>query len=266
MAAWAKALMVLVVLAAAGGCTDQKQKMAEAQKARAEAKKAFEAAEEARRNAGKPKIEPAKLEPFWADPAYLRVKTGKPCPEGMWALFPETPGEGAEKEANEARRAELAAKVRGSTFVAVLPFDTGVTLRKYNAKKKALTVQVDGVMECFDGLGLLAVAWGDPAKAVRPPQPDDDEEEATQQAVWRAQPLTFALPFRTAAEAQAFRENQGVGLEARIVFTLGKIAIDKRGKKGEVDWGAGRLVHVDLVGVRIATDHEKLQLAELRKK
>lgn len=266
MAVWGQAVGLGVVLALAGGCTDSKTKMAEAQKARAAAKKAFEDAEEAKRNAGKPKIEPAKLEPFWDDPAYLRVKTGKPCPEGLWALFPETPGEGAEKTANEAKRAELAAKMRSSTFVAVLPFDSGVTLRKYNAKKKALTVQVDGVMECFDGLGLLAVAWGQPAKAVRPPQPDDDEEEISQQAVWRAQPLTFALPFPTAAEAQKFRESQGVGVEARVVFTLGKVDVDKRGKKGEVDWGAGRLVHVDIVGVRIATDHEKLQLAEQRKK
>ncbi len=266
MASWGRALVVLTVLAVGAGCTDSKKKMAEAQKARAEAKKAFEEAEEAKRIANKPKIEPAKLEPFWADPAYLRVKTGKACPEGMWALFPQTPGEGAEKEANEAKRAELLAKVRASTFVAVLPFDSGVMLRKYNPRKKALTVQVDGVMECFDGLGLLAVAWGQPAKAVRPAQPDDDEEEVTQQAVWRAQPLTFSLPFPTAAEAKAFRENQGIGIEARIVFTLGKVDVDKRGKKGEVDWGAGRLVHVDVVGVRIATDHEKVQLAEQRKK
>ncbi len=259
-------MVVGMVLAVGAGCTDSKKKMAEAQKARAEAKKAFEEAEELKRNAGKPKIEPAKLEPFWADPAYLRVKTGKPCPEGMWALFPETPGEGADKTANEARRSELAAKNHAATFVAVLPFDSGVTLRKYNAKKKAMTVQVDGVMECVDGLGLLAVAWGQPAKAVRPPKPDDDEEEISQQAVWRAQPLTFSLPFPTAAEAQAFRESQGIGVEARIVFTLGKIDVDKRGKKGEVDWGAGRLVHVELVGVRIATDHEKVLLAEQRKK
>lgn len=266
MGTFGRAVVVFTVIAFGTGCTDSKKKMAEAQEARAKAKKAYEEAEEAKRNAGKPKIEPAKLDAIWADPAYLRVKTGKPCPDGMWALFPETPGEGDEKTANEAKRAELAAKVRASTFVAVLPFDSGVTLRKYNAKKKALTVQVDGVMECVDGLGLLAVAWGQPAKAVRPPKPDDDEEEVSQQAVWRAQPLTFALPFATAAEAQAFRENQGIGVEARIVFTLGKVDVDKRGKKGEVDWGAGRLVHVDVVGVRIATDHEKVLLAEQFKK
>lgn len=259
-------LAALAIVAAAAACTDSKAKVEAAQKARAEAKKALEAAEEAKRNANKPKFEPAKLEPFWDDPAYLRVKIGKPCPDGMWALFPETPGEGAEKEANEARRAELAAKAKEATYVAVLPFDSGVTLRKYNPKKKALTVQVDGVMECFDGLGILAVAWGEPAKAVRPPAPDDDEEEQqSQQAVWRAQPLLFPLPFPTAKDAQAFREAGGVGVEARLVFKLGKTEIDKRTKKGEPDWGAGRLIHVELLGVRVATDHEKQLLAEKKK-
>lgn len=257
----------LLVFALVAGCTDAKAKMEAAAKARNEAKKALEAAEEAKRNANKPKVERAKLDAFWDDPAYLRVKTGKPCPEGLWTLFPEAPGEDAEKAANEAKRAELLAKVKDATFVAVLPFDSGVSVRKFNAKKKQLTVVVDGAMECFDGLGLLALAWGEPAKAVRPPPAadDDEEERQSQQAVWRAQPLLFPLPFPNAKEATAFNEANGAGLEARLVFKLGKTEIDKRTKKGEPDWGAGRLIHVDVLGVRVATDHEKLLLAEKKK-
>ena len=29
---------------------------------------------------------------------------------------------------------------------------------------------------------------------------------------------------------------------------------------GNEDWGAGRMVHADLVGLRVASDHEKTEL------
>jgi hypothetical protein len=270
---------VLLGLLLLGGaaCTDQKKKIQEAQKERAAARKALEEADEAKRKAALPKIEPAQLEPFWSDSAYVKVSTGKPCPEGLWALFPQTPGEGAAQEANQARRAELLAKVRATTFYAVLPFGTGVTLRKYNPKKKRLTVEVEGVVECFDGAGLFTLAWGQPAKPVGPKGSDDDDEPGTPQRVWRARPLLFPLPFASAAEAKAFAEKEGLGAEARVVFTLGKVAVDKKvvktphptedGPSGEdaMDWGAGRLVHVNLLGVRVARDHEKVELAVQRK-
>lgn len=270
-------------LALLAGCTDAKSKMKEREAARAAEKKALEAAAEAKRKAAQ-KFEAADLEPFWADPAYLKVGTGKPCPDGLWALFPTTPGEGAVKEANEKKRPELLEKVRAATFVAVMPFDTGVRLKKYNARKKTMAVEVDGLIECFDGAGILSLAWGQPAKAFRPRMPkedDDDYEEgpATPQAVWRAQPLWFPLKFETAAEAQAFVERRGPGIEVRLVFTLGKVDVDKKVQKtarayvpdaavqeDDIDWGAGRLVHVDLLGVRVATNHEHDMLAEQRKK
>ena len=84
----------------------------------------------------------------------------------------------------------------------------------------------------------------------------------------------FPLPFATAKEANAFRDKEGLGLEARLVFKLGKIDVDKKNAKTsrplpdagavneELDWGAGRLVHVQLIGVRVATDFEKHLLAE----
>lgn len=277
MAAWGRSLLVLTALTLATGCTDQKKKMQEAQKKRDAEKKAFQDSEEAKRKAAAPKIEAAKLEPFWGDPKYVRASTGRPCPDGMWSLFPGTPGEGKEQDANEQRREELIEKVRAQTYVAVLSHGGGVSLRKYNAKKKTLTVEVDGVLECFDGLGLLSFAWGDPVKPFRPPAPDDDEEEMTPQAVWRAQPLLFPLPFATAKEAKAFIEKEGIGIDVRLVFTLGKVDVDKKTLKtarplpdaGAVeealDWGAGRLVRVNLLGVRVATDHEKKALVEQKK-
>lgn len=269
-------LLLIAVLAMGSGCTDNKTKMRDAQKKRDAEKKAQEDKEAARLKALQPKVDRAKLDSFWDDPAFLRVTLGRPCPEGLWSVFPGTPGEGAEQMRNEAKRAELAEKMKNATFTVLLAHGNGVTMRKYNKKKKTLTVEVDGLVECYDGLGLLSVAWGDPAKPFRPPDPDEDEEEAmtSPQAVWRAQPLLFPLPFATQAEANKFRDKEGLGIETRIVFKLGKIDVDKKTKKTEMplpdagavkeelDWGAGRLVHVQVLGVRVGTDFEKTLLTE----
>ncbi len=271
-------LLLIAALALGSGCTDNKTKMREAQKKRDAEKKAQEEKEAARLKALAPKVDRAKLDAFWDDPSFLKVSLGRPCPEGLWSIFPGAPGEGAEQTRNEAKRAELLEKMKSATFTVLLAHGNGVTMRKYNKKKKTLTVEVDGLVECYDGLGLLSVAWGDPARPFRPPAPDDDEEEAmtSPQAVWRAQPLLFPLPFPTAAEANKFRDKQGLGIETRIVFKLGKVDVDKKvlktakplpdagAVKEELDWGAGRLVHVDVLGVRVGTDFEKTLLAEKR--
>jgi hypothetical protein len=271
------ALALSVLLATSSGCTDNKKKMQEAQKRRDAEKKAAEEKEAARLKALTPKVNRAQLGAPWDDPAYLRVTLGRPCPDGLWSIFPGAPGEGDEVARNEAKRPELAQKMRDSTFVVLLSHGAGVSMRKYNAKKKQLTVEVDGLVECFDGLGLLSVAWGEPAKPFRPPHVDPEDEEAemsSPQAVWRAQPLLFPLPFATAAEAKKFRDGPGLGLEARLVFKLGKVDLDKKVLKTskplpdagavneQLDWGAGRLVHVELVGVRLGTDFEKTLVVE----
>ncbi len=266
-------VVLLMALTCFSSCGDRKKKMQEAQRVRDAEKKAFEEAKEAKRLAAIPKIEAAKLDPFWDTPTYLRAFNGKPCPEGLWALFPETPGEGAAKEANEAKRAALAEKVRGSTFVAVLHSGAGVDVRPYNKKKKRLTVEVDGLLECIDGLGVVSLAWGDPAKPFRAPQPGDEDDSLPPQSVWRAQPLVFNLPFATAAEAKKFVDETVVSLDARLVFTLGKVAVDVKKHKSAVadegdtlvDYGAGRLVHVNVIGARLASDHEKNELAVQKK-
>lgn len=272
-------LLSVLTLSAGSACVDNKTKMREAQKKRDAEKKAQEEKEAARLKALQPKVDRAKLDSFWDDPSYLKISMGRPCPDGLWSLFAGTPGEGAEQTRNEAKRAELLEKMKSSTFVVLLSHGNGVAMRKYNAKKKTLTVEVDGLVECYDGLGLLSVAWGEPAKPFRPKAPDEDDEEpmSSPQAVWRAQPLLFPLPFPNAKEANAFRDKAGLGLETRLVFKLGKIDIDKKAQKqelplpdggamkNEIDFGAGRLVHVDVLGVRVGTDFEKTLLAEKKK-
>jgi hypothetical protein len=273
----ARGAVVLTLCAALGlaACTDNKKKMREAQAKRDAEKAAFEKAKEDKIKNSAPKVDRAQLGAEWDSPDFLKISLGRPCPEGLWSIFPGAPGETPEEIArNEAKRAELAQKMKDSTYVVLLTHGNGVTMRKYNPRKKQLTIEVDGLVECYDKLGLLSVAWGEPAKPFRPPPPDADEEEMTPQAVWRAQPLLFPVPFATAKEANAFRDKEGLGLEARLVFKLGKVDVDKKNAKTsrplpdagavneELDWGAGRLVHVQMIGVRVGTDFEKKLIAE----
>lgn len=273
---WRTLICSLALTVATAACKDPKQKVEERQRALEKAKKEFEEAQEAKQKAAAPKIETAKLDPPWDDPTYLAVATGKPCPEGLWSLFTgPAPGEGAEQVANEARRAELEARLRKATFVAKLPAEAGVKVHEFNAKRKHLPVEVDGLVECIDKLGVISLAWGEPAKAYRPPSPADEDEALVQQSVWRARPLILKVPMKSKAEATAFKAKHGLDLDARLVFTLGKVDLDKHVIKSQkplvpdagpkdaaMDWGAGRLVHVNLVGVRLGTDHEKTALVE----
>jgi hypothetical protein len=273
---------VALTLVCLSACTDHEKKLKEKIEQREQAKKDLEKVAEAKRKAAIPVVEAAHLEPPWDDPKYQRVSTGKPCPEGLWALFPSTPGEGEEQKKNAARREELAKQVHEGTYITNLRLSGGVVVHPYNVKKKTVTIEVDGLVECTDGLGMVSLAWGEPAKPFRPPGGggDDDEEALTPQSVWRARPLLFKLPFATKAEAAVFTEGPGTLLEARLVYTLGKPAEDKhlvktsrlaqedgtRSGQDAIDWGAGRLVHVELIGVRVATDHEKVAVVEKKYK
>lgn len=273
MRRWGTPLLALLALSLAGGCSDKSQKMKEAQKRRDEEKKTFEKEAEERRKAEAPKVSAAQLGSEWDSPDFVKIATGKKCPDGLWALFPSTPGEGSEQERNAQKKPELAEAMRKATFVAVFHHGTGVTLGKFDKKKKVLPVQVEGVLECFDGLGLLTVALGDGAKPFRPPKSKGADDDMSPQAVWRAKPLVLKVPFEDALEAKVFSQGEGLGTDARIVFTLGKTEVDEKLEKvppneeagtkgGTVDWGAGRLVHAVVTGVRLASDHEKKSLVE----
>jgi hypothetical protein len=243
-------------------CTNHKKKMEERVQKREDAKAVFEKKEDDKRKAAAA-YDVAKLDAPWDDPAYLKVTSGKPCPEGVWTLFSTAPGEDAEKAANEKKRPDLLPKVKDGTYVTVLNVDTGVKVGHYNEKKKTLPVEIEGLVECTDGVGMVSMAWGDPAKVKRPSK--DEAEESTPQSVWRAKPVTFALPFETAAEASAFTEGPGAGLQVRLVYKLKKVQEDKHLVKtelGKIDFGAGRLAHVTLVAARLATNHEKDAVVE----
>lgn len=274
-----KAMRLLVCCALGltlGSCSDTKKKMEERQRARVEAKKQYEQSEEEKRKAEQPKIEPANLGPFWDDPSFGKVALGKPCPEGLWAIFPgPAPGEGEQQAANEANRATLAQAARQKTYVTKFSLPNGVALQDYVAKKRALPVELEGLVECIDGLGVVSIAWGEPTRVLRPPKDADEEEVPTQQAVWRAKPVYFSLPMSGPKEVEEFKSKHGVDLDARVVFRLTEVELDKAVQKtlkayrpdaGEemedVDWGAGRLVHAQVLGIRLGTDHEKTALWE----
>ena len=63
--------------------------------------------------------------------------------------------------------------------------------------------------------------------------------------------------------------------DAELRLPNGRVDVDTKVKKPSteegapasegLDWGAGRLVHVDVLGVRLAVDHEKTAVLEQRK-
>ena len=272
--AWS-VLLALLAMAGTAGCDDSKKRMAEKQRVLAAEKKKIEEAKVAELKAKAPKNERARLDAPWGGSDNLEVLNGTPCPEGLWALFPETP-EGLPADV-AGKKDALADKVKGASFTALLPLGGVVTLGKYDKKKKVLPVVIDGVFGCFDKGGVLSFALTSPARPFRPKP--SEQEELSPQAVWRSPPLVVKVPFATAAEAKEFANGKGAGLEARIAFTLGKVEVDKKLLKPPkplegapptsdtpVDWGAGRLVHAELIGTRLGLDHEKTELAvELRK-
>ena len=94
-----------------------------------------------------------------------------------------------------------------------------------------------------------------------------------------ADKVKFAIPFKTMNEAKEWQKASGLSLKARVVFKLGKGEIDHKYKKiakvtekaagetisiggGMEDWGAGRMVKAELIGLRVAANKEKDQIGE----
>ncbi|MFZ5468565.1 MAG: hypothetical protein ACOZIN_03925 [Myxococcota bacterium] len=265
-------LMVVALSVALAGCSDAKKRAEERQRALDEAKAARKDA--ADQPAAVPQ-EAVKLEPVWDDAAYVRVSADAACPEGMWALFPgEAPGDGEEKKANAQKRAGYAQALRASTVLVKLRAPAGVKLLAYDAPKGQFPLELLGTIDCSDSFGRVAIAWTD-AQAIVPGLSAAKAGAEVAQNIWQAEALRYELPMKSMSEAKAFAEKNRFQLEARLLLKLGKVEVDKKTFKttkvtqgditlggGAEDWGAGRLVHASLLGVRLATDREKTVLLE----
>lgn len=263
------------------GCPENRAKRAEKQLADLKVKQEAEKAAKKEDKLVAP-VETAKLDPPYDDASSERLVPDGPCPEGMWALFPgDAPGETPEeKKANAARRAEVAKTFQGKRFMVRLRAPNQVTLQPHDAVAGVLPIEVLGTVDCTDSLGRIALAWTD-AKAGSPNASAAKEGSEFVQNMWLAPPVTFSLPIKSMSEAKTFTQNNALGLIARVVFTAGKAEVDKKLRKvakvtekaagetltiggGTEDWGAGRLLRVDLVGLRVAVDQERKQLFELK--
>ncbi|MBK7863591.1 MAG: hypothetical protein IPJ65_34295 [Archangiaceae bacterium] len=203
-----------------------------------------------------------------------------PCPEGIWALFKgDAPGaDKAEKKANESKRADLAKDLKAQTFMVKIRAPDGVKLKDFDAPKGVFPLEVQGSIDCTDSFGHVAIAWTQ-AKAGNPGNSAAKQDAEITQNYWLAPPVTFTIPMKSMAEAKEWANANRIGLSARAVFKLGKVEVDKKLHKvakvtekaqgetisiggGTEDWGAGRLVRAELIGLRVASDHEKNQLFE----
>lgn len=221
-----------------------------------------------------------KLDPPYDDSQATVILPDGPCPEGFWALFGgAVPGADAEeKKANAARRKELAEAARSKKYIVKLRAPAQVVLSPYDAPNGKFTIDVHGTIDCTDSIGRIALAWTD-AKAGDPGASAAKEGSEVTQNIWMAEPVKFELPIKALTEAKEFNDKNRFGLSARVGFSLGKVEVDKKTKRvskvsakaegetlsfggGAEDWGAGRLIHAELLGVRVATEREKKQLFE----
>lgn len=231
------------------------------------------------------KLEPlptevVKLDVPYDDTQATVILPDGPCPDGFWALFPgDAPGSTPEeKKANAAKRKELAEAARSKKYIVKLRAPAQVVLSPYDAPNGKFSIDVHGTIDCTDAIGRIAVAWTE-AKAGDPGNSAAKAEAEVTQNVWVATPAHFELFIKSLTEAKEFNDKNRFGLSARVAFGLGKVEVDKKIKKvakvsekaagetlafggGNEDWGAGRLVRADLLGIRVATDREKKQLAE----
>jgi hypothetical protein len=220
------------------------------------------------------------LSPPYNDSSSALIVPDGPCPEGLWSLFGgDVPGGSKEeKQANLVRQKSLADGLKDKQFLVRLRGPGQVTLREYDAPKGEFPLEVIGTIDCTDSAGRIALAWTE-AKATDPGASAAQLGVEITQNVWTAPPVVFALAIKSQVEAKEFKEKNALGLSARVVFKLGKAEIDRKLKKiakvsekaagetlgyggGVEDWGAGRLLHVSLVGIRVAAEREKRQLFE----
>ena len=218
------------------------------------------------------------MPPPYGDANNTIIQPDTACPDGLWAFFAgSTPGATPEeKKANAGKRAQLLSELKEKQFMVKLRVPL-VSLSAFDPPSGKFTITVPGTIDCVDDAGHIALAWTSAKATAGSPSAAKEGAELTLN-IWSAEPLTFSLPM-SLADAKTFEQKNRLGLSARVVFTLGKSEVDvKKVKMGKVqekthgetigygggmeDWGAGRLIHAELVGVRVASDQEKNQLFE----
>lgn len=283
-----QALVLTPLLMLAACSKSSSEKLAEKQKA-LEAAKAESAKRAADKNAAReaamankppPGGEVVKVAAPYGDEGNVVLRSDGECPEGFWALFPgEAPGGSKdEKKANAAKRGELTESLRARTYLVKFRAPTDVKLSEYDAPGGKFNVDVPGSIDCSDSIGHVTIAWTKAVATTPPPSAAQEGAEVTQN-IWLAPPVQFALPMPTMSGAKEFADKNKLTMSARVVLKLGKVEVDKKLKKiakvqaeaageklsmggGTEDWGAGRLVRAELVGIRLASDKEKTTVAE----
>ncbi|MBS1151697.1 MAG: hypothetical protein H6Q89_3395 [Myxococcaceae bacterium] len=263
------------------GCPgDASKKMADKQKALDDKKANDKAKADEKQKAAEAPKDVVRLDPPWEDSAYVLLRSDGACPENFWALFGGDPPGATkeEKKANAARRPELAKALREKTYLVKLRAPDDVKLHPFDATKNEFPVDVLGTIDCTDSIGRIAIAWT-AAKAGDPGASAAKEGAEVTQNIWMAPPMKFNLPMKGMADAKEFDQKNKLGLSARLFFKLGKGETDKKLKKmakvvekaagetltiggGTEDWGAGRMIRAEGVGVRIASEKEKTSLIE----
>jgi hypothetical protein len=283
-------LCLLGLSACSGKKSDAEQRIADKVKKAEEDAKAREkssAEKQAIREAamsGKPPPTPAgevvKVDPPYGDDGNAILRADGECPPGFWALFnDQVPGaDKDEKKANAAKKAELARGLREKTYLVKFRAPADVKLSPYDAPNGRFNVDVVGSIDCTDSIGHVTIAWTKAVATTPPPSAAQEGAEVTQN-IWMAPPVQFQLPMPTMAQAKEFNDKNRLTLSARVALKLGKVEVDKKMKKvakveteaagqklsmggGNEDWGAGRLVRAELIGVRLASDREKTTVAE----
>lgn len=273
--------VVIVAVALSLSCKSGEERAAERQKSLEEQKSKLKD-ERAKADAPKGSADSGPKDAFWDDPSYVELRPDGKCPEGMWALFaaPAPGADAAEKKANEAKRSELAAKLKATTFVTRFRAGLGVDVADYDAAKGLYPVAVQATLDCSDSAGSVTIALAD-AKATVPPNSAAKGDADFVVRIWMAEPSRFQIPMKSMADAKTWKEKSLLGLEARYVFTLGKTAIDHKMNKvakhvektvagdisiggGAEDWGAGRMVRADVKAMRLSTDRGREVITEKR--
>lgn len=271
--------LLVMSLAVLLGCADNAGQRAVDQLAALQKKKAETAAHKNEKPEAPLKTVVQLPAPFDDTQATVIVPDG-PCPEGFWALFPGDPPGGTleEKTANNAKRKQLVDALRAKKYLVKLMGKGQVDMLPYDAPSGKIAIEVTGTIDCHDSVGHVALAWTE-VKAIDPGNSAAKGDADFRQHVWSAQPTRFEQTIASMTAAKEFTDKYRFGISARVGFELGAVEIDKKKIKvgkfaekvanedlsfggGVEDWGAGRLVRVKLLGLRVAGEQEKKMLFE----